>query len=122
MRSADEPPPISGIRGRDRDNTCDEIENNGRSQHVHSTNGGGRYQLPKAMSIFLCNQSNRRFRIGIFALTSSRHVTTRSTAESMAGFRVSNYTLTDATILLPRTRLRQGYGVAEAEFPINVLT
>jgi hypothetical protein len=35
MPSADEPPPIGEINGRDRDNTPDEIENSGGPQGVH---------------------------------------------------------------------------------------
>ena len=38
-RSGNQTPPVNGMGKKHRDNTCEEIGNNGRAQHVHSTNG-----------------------------------------------------------------------------------
>jgi len=105
-QSADETPPLGEISGRKRDNTCDEIENNSASQHVHFTNGVEISINSPVVSIFLYNQRDRDFRFGIFGLTSSRDAFVRLLPghfrQDVAGFEVSNYSLSDATICLSR--------------------
>ena len=53
MRSANKTPPTGGINGRNRDNTCDEIGNNDRAQHVHSTNGAEDIKSPSHVHLYI---------------------------------------------------------------------